>query len=76
MHKSNKKDGEFYCLQPIVIKRNGEKCEVIDGQQRLTTIMIIQKILSGDTYSIEYATQGVLLCKILHEAADNAAYAI
>ncbi|MFA9422274.1 MAG: DUF262 domain-containing protein, partial [Sedimentibacter sp.] len=57
MHKSNKKDGEFYCLQPIVIKRNDERCEVIDGQQRLTTIMIIQRFLSGDTYSIEYATR-------------------
>lgn len=30
----------FYCLQPIVVKRNGDCFEVIDGQQRLTTITI------------------------------------
>lgn len=57
MNKPNKKDGEFYCLQPIVILRNGERCEVIDGQQRLTTIAIIQKYLRGRTYCIEYATR-------------------
>jgi hypothetical protein len=57
INKPNKKDGEFYCLQPIVILRNGERCEVIDGQQRLTTIAIIQRYLRGRTYSIEYATR-------------------
>jgi uncharacterized protein with ParB-like and HNH nuclease domain len=57
INKPNKKEREFYCLQPIVILRNGKRCEVIDGQQRLTTIMIIQKFLGGRTYSIEYATR-------------------
>lgn len=57
INKPNKKEGEFYCLQPIVILRNGEKCEVIDGQQRLTTIAIIQRYLNGRTYRIEYATR-------------------
>ncbi|MBU3178422.1 DUF262 domain-containing protein [Clostridium estertheticum] len=57
INKPNKQEGEFYCLQPIVILRNGKRCEVIDGQQRLTTIMIIQKYLKGRTYSIEYATR-------------------
>lgn len=57
INKPAKQEGEFYCLQPIVILRNGERCEVIDGQQRLTTIMIIQKYLRGRTYSIEYATR-------------------
>lgn len=49
--------GEFYCLQPIVVKKrtwmdnDGEKTittegyEVIDGQQRLTTLFIIIKSL-------------------------------
>ena len=34
-----KKKGEFYCLQPIVVteKENGS-WELIDGQQRLTTL--------------------------------------
>jgi len=39
--------GNFYCLQPVVIKRNENKIlwDVIDGQQRLTTIFIIIKYL-------------------------------
>jgi uncharacterized protein with ParB-like and HNH nuclease domain len=34
--------GQFYCLQPIVIKplKDG-RFEVVDGQQRLTTIYIL-----------------------------------
>ena len=35
---------EWYCLQPVVVKRMGahtEEYEVIDGQQRLTTLYII-----------------------------------
>ncbi|MDR2719170.1 MAG: DUF262 domain-containing protein [Treponema sp.] len=35
---------EWYCLQPLVVKKNkeeNEKWEVIDGQQRLTTIFLI-----------------------------------
>ncbi len=35
------KEEPFYCLQPIVVKKNGENWEVIDGQQRLTTIVLI-----------------------------------
>ena len=45
----NTTDAEFYCLQPIVVKKktwheNGKRLngwEVIDGQQRLTTLYII-----------------------------------
>lgn len=37
----------FYCLQPLVIKRMHDGCcEVVDGQQRLTTIYIILTFLS------------------------------
>ncbi len=36
------KEDPFYCLQPIVVKKHREKeREVIDGQQRLTTIFLI-----------------------------------
>lgn len=45
-------EGEFYCLQPIVVKersdlgKEGQKWyEVIDGQQRLTTLYLILKVL-------------------------------
>jgi len=41
--KKNKSAKEFYCLQPIIVKHNAEKnhYEVIDGQQRLTSIKIL-----------------------------------
>lgn len=33
---------EFYCLQPLVVKaRRGDDFEVVDGQQRLTTLLLI-----------------------------------
>lgn len=42
-------EGEFYCLQPIVVKERTdlgqEWYEVIDGQQRLTTLYLILKVL-------------------------------
>lgn len=53
--KRRKEEGEFYCLQPIVVKKrtwlreeNGKTSEVngyevIDGQQRLTTLYILMK---------------------------------
>lgn len=42
-------DRTWYCLQPIVIKKNTDNCfEVIDGQQRLTTIYLILFYLNQD----------------------------
>lgn len=63
--------GQFYCLQPIVVKKkqmNDELWyEVIDGQQRLTTIRIIMQIYDqlnsnmfttiSHKYTIMYATR-------------------
>lgn len=47
----------FYCLQPLVVKRivyDGEECfEVIDGQQRLTTILLILQALRQLQYDEE-----------------------
>ena len=53
-------DGQNYCLQPIVVKNNDGIFELIDGQQRLTTLYLIMKYLSlymELKYSIEYTTR-------------------
>ncbi len=39
-------DKTWYCLQPIVVKENDGKWDVIDGQQRLTTIYLILHYLN------------------------------
>ena len=33
--------GSFYCLQPVVVVKNGTRWDVVDGQQRLTTLSLI-----------------------------------
>ena len=38
-------DGQNYCLQPIVVKNKNGFYELIDGQQRLTTLYLIMKYL-------------------------------
>ena len=37
---------KFYCLQPLVVVKRETEWEVVDGQQRLTTIFLILKQLS------------------------------
>ncbi len=58
------KEGEFYCLQPIVVKQklweneNGENVngyEVIDGQQRLTTLYLIIDYLVKNSLTVDMA---------------------
>lgn len=60
-----KKNGDNpYCLQPIVVKRVDDRYEVIDGQQRLTTIFLIYKYLEDQlkgivrpNFEIDYQTR-------------------
>ncbi len=55
--------GQNYCLQPIVVKRIGDgRFELIDGQQRLTTLYLILKAIRKELsielpYNIEYQTR-------------------
>jgi uncharacterized protein with ParB-like and HNH nuclease domain len=53
----NKKPEEIYCLQPVVVKRRNDQWELIDGQQRLTTIFIILSYLQKRKFSIEFETR-------------------
>lgn len=48
-----------YCLQPIVVKNIGDnRFELIDGQQRLTTLYLIMKVINelkqSNVFSIRY----------------------
>lgn len=59
-HKENKTQlvGDFYCLQPIILKKiKDNKYKLIDGQQRLTTIYIILSFLDKKRFSIEFETR-------------------
>lgn len=52
----------IYCIQPLVVKERSTEFEpiweVIDGQQRLTTIYIILKsLLDSNHYTLEYQTR-------------------
>ena len=59
-----------YYLQPVVVKHHGDEWELVDGQQRLTTLFLIFKYMKGEglqslgaPYSLSYETR-----------ADSAAY--
>lgn len=73
---------KFYCLQPVVVKRKNwlnnseekEGWELIDGQQRLTTILLIlnyledvRQLLGGilNIYTIDFETREN--CKVFFE---------
>ena len=62
--KNEKERGQNnYYLQPIVLKEKGENYELIDGQQRLTTLYLIlnciKEVLPNTSinYNINYATR-------------------
>ena len=59
-------DGKPYCLQPLVVRKDeNDRFEVIDGQQRLTTVFIIYKYMvkrwpdyiEDIKYSLSYETR-------------------
>lgn len=48
----------FYCLQPLVVKKENDYYKVIDGQQRLTTIYMILKYLGvSKPYELSYESR-------------------
>lgn len=66
MDEDKTKPSKNYCLQPIVVKKlDDDSFEVIDGQQRLTTIFIIYrymyevggKFIGAPKFSLNYETR-------------------
>jgi hypothetical protein len=56
--------GKSYCIQPLIVKHcNNGAFEVVDGQQRLTTVYIFMKIASQEIrsavppFDLEYKTR-------------------
>lgn len=41
VYREHPQPHEFYCLQPLVLRPNQDALEVVDGQQRLTTLLLI-----------------------------------
>jgi hypothetical protein len=53
-----------YYLQPVVVKRHGDEWELVDGQQRLTTLFLIFQYMKmeglksiGADYTLRYETR-------------------
>jgi uncharacterized protein with ParB-like and HNH nuclease domain len=54
----DRESGEFYCLQPIVLRQKGEKhFEVLDGQQRLTTLFLLLTYLEDKRAEDNYGKE-------------------
>lgn len=64
----DKNSGNTYFLQPVVVKKRDEnKYELIDGQQRMTSLFLLGKILARNeedplrlNYDLEYQTSNEL----------------
>ena len=50
----NDNDKKEHCLHNLTIIENDNEWEIIDGQQRLTTIFLILKYLGKEYYSLSY----------------------
>ncbi|WP_180129368.1 DUF262 domain-containing protein [Rhodoferax sp. BLA1] len=73
--------GDFYCLQPIVVTKRGDQWELIDGQQRLTTIFLVLSFFNNrlvedersEIFSLSYETRAssAAYLKSLNEKARD-----
>lgn len=54
-----------YCLQPIVVaQKSDDTWELIDGQQRLTTIAMVLDYIDEDAFTINYETRNEVTNKL------------
>lgn len=62
---SKREDTDYYCLQPIIVKKRDTVWELVDGQQRLTALWLIYALyycsnredvvnLKRNSYTLEY----------------------
>lgn len=79
--RRNPQPDDFYCLQPLVMRvSEGGGYEVVDGQQRLTTLMLILRHFNErltekyrqPVFNLEYETRPDLL-KFLDHPTEEAA---
>lgn len=62
-------DDDYYCLQPIIVKKREDSWELVDGQQRLTAFWIMSALyynarkmmgrVTRETYSLIYEEKDV-----------------
>lgn len=73
---------DFYCLQPLVLKPNTDGAfEVVDGQQRLTTLLLVLRHFNERAaarfqqklYTLEYETRDDLLKFLENPSPEQAA---
>jgi len=72
--KPRENENEWYCLQPLVVKeRNKEnnEWEVIDGQQRLTTIFLIIHYLNEVVFGKGKKSEPTIKYQTRDTASDN-----
>lgn len=56
--ENDQNTGKAYCLQPVVvIEKDENNSELVDGQQRLTTIFLIASYIGQCNFSINYNTR-------------------
>ena len=80
--RENPQPEEFYCLQPLVLRPNDDGAyEVVDGQQRLTTLLLILRHFNErlavryqqTLYRLEYETRPDLHGFLEDPSAERAA---
>jgi hypothetical protein len=80
--RENPQPEDFYCLQPLVVKHQEDGAlEVVDGQQRLTTLLLILRYFNArmteefrDTlFTLEYETRRELLSFLENPSDERAA---
>lgn len=68
--KIKKSEKDNYCLQPIVVRNNGDKYELIDGQQRLTTLYLIYVYMNKASNGFMSEPKFVISYETRNKSAD------